>query len=615
MPDPIKDLYAALNNEGLLSGSAADAAQFEVNMTDPGKRKQLYEFIAKERPQMVDMDFAAFESVYSPAPKKKDGTELPGTGSMVSGSTQTSATVPIAESDSAPKISGNAPNSLLREFSGPGGPQPAATGRLEVPKQLTSTDNPIEVGALLRRQTEADSDFKEERAAQTTSRRGKRDLENISIYAQEVAKQSSATSKAMEKRLGKDWQKEMANYMAAVNTQPTNAAEVEYLNEANQFLSEIKSDPNYQTWKESQAALQKAQGEFQNYAKNNPRYATDIAKTNINKMMADSNVNLAIGNWGIKKSAQILGGIASLPRTLLGTVAAGANKVGTFDTAGADIKKSDVYKWAQDMGDWADQTIEKAAMVAPTGSGADRPLWENMAEFEGKEVVVDESGYPTRAFVDNKEVPINADFNERFIASGAGQKAESKFTGMKNASFKLADVVTDLYLMRGLGGGNMAGTTAVAFGLSHQDAYNTAVNELKLTGDDASAYAMISSGLSAVIESTIGTIETKPLKLAAAKSLGLKEAKDHVDALRNGPHPQVPAAQSQDAVKAELALLRVARLRESLDGLEKYLHHARKNEYRILDAEGGDWVRVQGAIALLVDRVEAAVGGIKSHGT
>ena len=522
--DPLKNLHDEMLNRDMLSSDTRDFETFSKKLADPAGRKRLYDVLAKEGWGVHG--YEDFEKSFFSVPdvKKKDDTAS-GPPSSPSGIEPIDASAPTADIASSQPIPGNAPNSLLRQFSSPGGPEPTAQGGLDLPQVLSKNDDPIKVGSLLRQKVEKDFDFKEKRASETPLRRGQRDIENISLYAQAAAEQSGRAEKNIASRLGKDWQQEMANYMAAINIAPENAADVAYLTEANDFLAAIQADPDFKLWQESQQALQKSQGEFQNYAKKNPAYAKDVATTTIMKAMADSNPQLAIGNWGVQKSAQILGGVASLPRTLLGSLAKGAGSVGTFGDAGEQIKSSAAYKWAQDMGDWADNTIEKSAMMAPTGSGTNRPMWERMAEFDGAEVVVDDAGNPVKAFKGNEEIPMSDAFTKRFVESGAAQKAERKFTGAKNTVFKLADTVADLYIMRYLGGGSMAGTTAVAFGMQHQDAYNTAINDLNLKGDDASLYALVSAGLSATIEATIGNIETKPLKLAAAKAVGLKEAK------------------------------------------------------------------------------------------
>jgi len=533
MPDPIDELYKTLNGEGLLQGKAADPAQFRTNMANPESRKKLYDFVAKAKPDLADMDFASFDKTFAPEPvdgsKKKVGGELPTTSSS-----SPNADAPTAEAVSVSEtpIAGGAPNSLLKEYGSMTGPKPSSEpSRFEAPAQLTGKEDPLAVGGIFRSQIEAGYGAKDRTADKYPWRKGARDLEKITLYGQKALDQSVAAEKQIGERLGKDWQAKMTAYAPIIgqmndNSRDWSPEDQKKYSEALSFWSALKSDPAYPVWQNGQNAVQKAQQEFNSYADKNPEYAKFMAKSKEATNAADNSAFNSWQNWAGQKLTQIVSGVASLPRTVIGTVAnTPASGPGGILS---QLKGTAVNKWAQEMGDWADGAMEYAAQTHPTGSGTKRPLWEKVADFQGVGVVVDDQGQPVKAYKDNVEVPMDDKFVRDFTASNAGAKAENKFTGIKNGSMKLADVVSDLYLMRYLGGGTMAGTTAVAFGLQHQNAYQTAIKDLKLTGDEASTYAMVSAGLSAVIEATVGNIETAPLKLATAKALGMKEAKSLV---------------------------------------------------------------------------------------
>lgn len=530
--DPLQKLHAEMLNRDLLEGPNRDFNNFSKALADPARRKDLYSILEDEGWGVHGYD--DFENTFFSKPEPVKKKEDTGAGSSGSGSSPAPTPALVAETPSnTGEIPASAPNQLLKQYGNQAGPQIAAgSSRLDVPDLLTGEENPFDVGSNIRRNTEADYEFKEKRSYGNPKMRASRQFEDLSMYSQAASKQVAEAESNIQTRFGKDWQTEFAKAIQAVNSKPENPADIEYYNDAQAFVKSITADPDFNIWRSGQDALVKAKSEYDNYTKNNPEYAQYNAMEMARKTMA-ANPSTGIANWAMGKGVKVAAGIAALPRTILGVAAQDARQ-------GAALKNSGVYKWAQDMGDFADKTIGEAASFLPTGEANNRPLWEKTTSFEGVDVVVDDNGRPVRTMKNGKDFQADPEFEQRFLASGASQNAKTTFTGMQNAGFKLADVVTDMYLMRSLGGGTKAGTTAVAFGLAHQDAYNTAINDLKLTGDDASAYAMVSAGLSGLIESTIGDIETKPLKMAAAKALGISEAKALVG--KAGPYEIAKAA-------------------------------------------------------------------------
>lgn len=535
--DPLRELHTTLLGAGLLGGEDSDFGRFQEGMRDAEDRRGLYEHIKATRPEMVGaMDVATFDTRFAPPPIEGSKKKAPGDGSTAS----SPASVPTAAQQFNDPFgrNTNGPTVQPQPSAGPAsttnpldpfqriqeGPEILPVDAQAPPFQLNGSEDPLEVGGKFRRLIEKDYDAMEGRADKYTWRKGERDLEKIALYGQEALKQSQAGSQLMARRLGKDWEKEFAKYAEIVQPMMNGASPAEtpadaaYYQEAMEFYSQVKAEPSFQMWADGQAALAKAQAAFNEYGKKNPKYAQQLAEQKALEMQADAQPGFAFQNWTGKKATQIVAGIASLPRTLFGIPQSPGLRTDV-------LAKTPLYDLAQGLGDWADNAVEWATRVSPTGSGTERALWEKVAPFEGVDVVVDDKGVVTGAFKDNVAVEVDNDFVRRFAQSGAGQQAENKFTGVGNTAFKLVDVVADLYLMRTMGGGTFAGTSAAAFSLQHQDAYTTALKDLKLTGDDAETYAMVSAGLSAVIEASIGKIELGPLKLQAAKSLGLKEAR------------------------------------------------------------------------------------------
>jgi len=545
MGDPIKQLHAAMVKERLLTGDEAVFENFQAGMSDPGSRREVYDYLKTAKPDMVDVDFGQFDKMFAPAPapagsKKKAQGVGDGFGASSSAPAPTAAPLsdPFGRDGSEPSIQpadtstqppAGQPRANVASSTDPfqrvqEGPEVLPVDAQAIPFQLNGSEDPLEVGGKYRRLIEKDYDAMDARANKYAWRKGERDLEKISLYGQEAVKQVNAASQLMSRRLGPDWQKEFAKYSEIVGPmldgtyKPENAADAAYMQEAMEFYAEIKAEPSFQLWADGQQALAKAQASFNEYGKRNPEYAKQLAEQRALQMQADEQPGFAFQNWTGRKATQIVAGIASLPRTMFGIPQSPGLRTDV-------LAKTPLYDYAQAMGDWADNAVEWATRVSPTGSGSERGLWENIATFEGVDVVLDDKGVMQGAFKDNKAVEVDNAFVQRFSKSGAAQTAETKFTGMGNTAFKLVDVVADLYLMRTMGGGTMAGTTAAAFSLQHQDAYNTALRDLKLTGEDAETYAMVSAGLSALVEASIGKIEMAPLKLQMAKSLGLKEAR------------------------------------------------------------------------------------------
>lgn len=541
MGDPIRKLHEALVAENYLSGEDTNFEQFQTKMADPGDRRELYGFLTQHAPDIIgDVTFDEFDRDFDPSgAKKKSGSDVSGTSSSsptaaptAAGSTQTTeftdpfgreARGPVAqESPQAPAPS-PAVDPLDPFARSPVGPVPVKRDPNAPPSLLTGNEDPLAVGGQLRRLVEPDYEAMDARAGKYAWRKGQRDLEKISMYGQQAQMQASAANALMARRLGPDWQNEFAKYSQIVEPmlngqeKPSNAADASYIQEAMEFYTQVKNDPDFQMWSDGQNALLKAQQAFNEYGKRNPEYAKQLAENAALTKVADQHPGTAIQNWVGQKATQLIAGIASLPRTAFGSYGV---------LPGSEVlKNTPLNDVAQSLGDWADHAVEWATRVSPTGSGTNRPLWQRSAPFEGLDVVVDDKGQATTAYKDGNAVEMTPEQIRRFQESGVAQTASKSFTGTNNAAYKLASVVSDLYLMRAMGGGTLAGTTAVAFTLQHRDAYETALNDLKLNADDAAKYAMISAGLSALIEASFGKIETAPLKLQVAKNIGLSEAK------------------------------------------------------------------------------------------
>lgn len=386
---------------------------------------------------------------------------------------------------------------------------------------LDGTENPIEFGES-RRSNLPGYQYKQNYDSKTASRQEKRQIENIREYGSAANAQQRFADEYLKLTYGQDWNDRLyeASQLGLEGLDETKRAEIEA----------IASDPMFDRWKKSLAAQESGYQAFKQKLESSPNFQKDLAAAASAKRSADmadaiydspellaflkqttptGQVADLTGNWVFRKGAQLVGSLLSLPRTV---GQAASSLTGSGDT--------DSWTVADELGSWADDIVAQAEIEYPKPEALNRPLYERVAKFEGLEVVVDAKGKPIE--VRGGEEPEG--FMDRFEA--AGVKPEVKFNGAKATTDKVLDAVADLMLYRIIGGGTKPGVAAASFFMSHQSAYNDAIQQQKMAPEEAAQFAFVTSSLQGALEAYVGDIETRLGKRAfqEALTLGRKEA-------------------------------------------------------------------------------------------
>lgn len=540
MGDPLKALHDEMLNRDLLEGPNRDYNTFSANLQDSAQRKRLYGVLEAEKWGLDGYDEFEKDFFSEPVKKKDGGSALP------DGSSPPNAPAQNAGSDFGPKpveeatfgvppdpidVLAGAENQVPEDRTLKNALQDSqmTASTLDVrarpitklsDSEYTGDEDPLTAGRDLRMKREADFAYKEIQSGKSNLRQGTRDLATITMYADAARGQALNAAEGLKQKFGDDWEAQLTSLGPLVEEISKGQKPELSPDQAQAYIdryNNIVTDPEYKKYSGGVKAQGKAQAEFNAYGAKNPEYARTLAKKKASQAEADDSILTSTHNWATGKVADVMANLASIPRTLIQATVPGAieNPVGGGSAA----------TLAAGLGDWADALMDEKAIKYPTGSDTNRPLWEPMADYKGMQVVVDDKGRPVQGYKNGKAIDLSEDDIAGFVESGAGATAKNQFTGAKNAAFKLADVVSDIYLMRAMGGGTKLGTVASSFATTHRQSYDDAVNQLGMSGAEAAQYAMISAGLNGLIEAYVGDIETNPLKLSAAKAVGLKEAR------------------------------------------------------------------------------------------
>lgn len=385
---------------------------------------------------------------------------------------------------------------------------------------LDGTEDPVAFGEG-RRSNLPGYNYRKKYDSMTASRQEKRQIENIREYGSAAAAQQRFSDEYLKITYGKDWNDRMyeAAQLGLEGMPEEKRAEIE----------RIASDPMFDRWKKSLAAQESGFQAFKNKLEASPNFQKDLERAASAKRSADvadaiydspellaflkqttptGQVADLTGNWVFRKGAQLAGSLMSLPRTI---GQAASSLTGSGDTSSWNV--------ADQLGSWADEIVAQAEIKYPKPESLNRPLYERVATFEGLDVVVDAKGKPIEVRGEEPE-----GFMDRFEASGV--KPEVRFNGAKATTDKVLDAAADLMLYRIIGGGTKPGVAAASFFMSHQGAYNDAINQQKMSPEEAAQFAFVTSSLQGALEAYVGDIETRLGKRAfqEALTLGRKEA-------------------------------------------------------------------------------------------
>lgn len=508
-------------------------------------------------------DWNEFASAY--LPKKKDVTSEPSSPDSATSSSSPGVLVPpvaqpSGQNEQAPwdqVISQTTPESpsgpKTFDLNNPDafrniGTQPRETAGFGQP--LTGDEDPIQFAEGLRA-TLPGYEYKKKYEDKTTLRRLGRDMANISLYGQQARRQTNDAEKRLTEKFGPGWEGGLQNMMTMMGQMKPDPKEVnvysqESVDDYNRKVDEYQkiqeqynkviSDPDFQEYQNGLKAQNKGYELFKSYqerpeikekmiAAGAAQLKSDaLLMPGLPEMLAPSRIPGQPGgttNWVMRKGAQLLGGAMSLPRTVGGLL--------------PDGMKTDKWVLADELGSIADELVESANIKYPKPSQLNKPLYEKSVEFEGKTVVVDAKGklVSVRDEEGNEvkgvdEAPEGGtSFIQRFEDSGKANEASLGWNGSVASTLdKTLDAAADLFIYRYLGGGTKAGVVASSMAMQHQQAYKEAIEQQKMSPQDAAEYAFFNSLGNGLLEAYLGNIETAFAKpgVAAAVQLGKKEA-------------------------------------------------------------------------------------------
>lgn len=384
----------------------------------------------------------------------------------------------------------------------------------EAPKQtdlptgrVKSGDDPLAAGDAMYKALDEGYETKERIANKSGYRKGQRDLLKIEHFANTAGEQSEFGEFRMAEAYGPDWKDQLVRAKSMSEAPPASANPDEVI-QAQALYNRMKNDPAFTDWAAGQEGLLKSSGAYRKIVRSNP----DFARAMADMERANSNADESALFKGLSLMGQVTGpviaGIATLPRTLL-------------QAGGA----TGYVPVVEEIADWGDRQNAFIETKTSTGSKSNRTLWEKQVNYNGMQVTVDDEGRPMSAYKDGRKVDMSEEQVTEFIRNGAGNKAREQFTGWENAGFSTAKTLANLYLMRNLGAGTKVGTGATSFIITYNDLYQEAMKNLGYGPEDAAQYAMANAGVQAAAEAYLGNIDVAPIKLQAARTFGLNEAR------------------------------------------------------------------------------------------
>ena len=390
---------------------------------------------------------------------------------------------------------------------------------------LDGTEDPVAFGEN-RRKNLPSYDYKKTYDSKTAIRKERRQLDNIAEYGEAARFQSRYADTLLKEKYGENWLSDFESVSSALQNNKVQDPELfaRYYKFANDpiFLQWVKAaeaqNKGYEAFKAKldgspaikQRLIDAAAAQDASNRLSEERPGPEALGLLVNPFMAAKADPLS-KNWLFRKSAQLVGAAASLPRT-----------VGRAVTG-----KEDGWLPADEIGSWADELVEEANVSYPKPEQLSRPLYERVTSFNGNEAVVDDKGkLLSIRDKDGNDIEITPESKKAFEASGAADKAKERFNGGVSTADKVLDAAADLMLYRFMGGGTQPGVVASSFLMQHQQAYKEASEQMNMSAGDAAQYALVSSTLTGVLEAYLGTIETKfatPEVVAAVKA-GKQEA-------------------------------------------------------------------------------------------
>lgn len=354
------------------------------------------------------------------------------------------------------------------------------------------------------------------------------DAKAHNVLYTDLEKAKWSVSSRLADNYGNQWQETLAKFdteSKEVLSMPETTDEEKSLKafrmqEVSKEYADLLNDPDLLSFIAFQRAQSDVVGQMKGLLDKHPEAAEKVDKAWQQQIKAEKYADIPIiGPWvsvgqsvgrGLSKGAADL---LAIPRTLKATVG------------------GEQYNWIDQVGFFGDDVLNAYNRTFPKPSKLQRGIFENVVEFEGKEVVVAGDGSVKDVFADGKRADIDADFIERFEGSEESLNPKRQFNGIGVTASKTFDALVDFAVMvamtRGAGGPisrvaspkvtSVSATTMAAFTQTHRDAYLQALDTPGMSTKDAGAYAMIVGSIAGLIN-TINPLESKLAGLGARKA-------------------------------------------------------------------------------------------------
>lgn len=535
MNDDLLKLYDAASAKAYFDDGYTPE-QFAQRLSTADGQQAFYEFLVAQNE--VEM-LGQFKAALSPSSKKKAlDVGQPSSGSSAQpsqpslGVAEPQSAVPAAGEQTPasdpgvaqPMILGMPAQQVARDAAP--APMPGQQPSIDLSRlSLNGSEDPIQHGERLRQQKaggEQSSSYEYQRkyAAAQDVRQGVRDLESAAMYGEDAKNQATLAAEQLALKFGQGWEAEVSaitSELAGMQEAIQQGGQIDQ-SRAQQLTDRYKQyaeDPFFEKWIGGNAALGKA-GQVVNDLANKPgalkeaRYMAEQAQESADKDYSTS-MWRPKKNFILRKTGEIIGGVASLPRTVAGMLPDSGNKWG----------------WTDSLASWGDEITDSAQASYPKPTALQPGVFQQIVDFNGAKVVLEGDGKPRYILGDDgKLTKPDASFTEAFTKAGGGSGKRMEFSGAAPLVDKVASAAVDLALMRGIGGGTKAGTFAVSAFLNHQNAYKNAMAAGDMSPDDAAEYALVSSLMLGGLEAYVGNLESAMFKPAAAsvKAMGARQA-------------------------------------------------------------------------------------------
>lgn len=341
-------------------------------------------------------------------------------------------------------------------------------------------------------------------------RREAREADNTIKYGQTAINQVKYADGRLKSMFGENWENELSSLVTELNQGAIATRE----SEIRKRISDITQNEWYQKYAGGAEAAANAEAKYYLHV-NNGALAAYKKEQERQQQIADQNYQDSYWkparDFILRKGMNTLGSILTAPRTFGTAISGGSSQVTVADAIGA----------------FGDDIFAMSELTFPKPSELQVSTFEDVVDFNGQKVVVDNNGIPSQIIKDGKRYQATPEFISEYNASPDDKKTRVSYTGNAPLLDKVAESAADLFLMRYAGGGTTAGTMASSVVIAHNGLYQEAL-AAGMSADQAAEYAASGALLTGAVEGYIGGFETKlfkPFATTAAKSMTKSAAK------------------------------------------------------------------------------------------